>query len=280
MNDGLTTGESGQKLVKAFESCLKRLPGSPPRFTTYICPAGVLTIGWGHTKANGRQIKPGDVWTQGECDAALRDDLKVAERAVRRHVKVDLTQHQFEALVSFTMNAGEGALAKSTILRKVNAKDFDGAANAFAAWNKAKDPHTGELRELKGLTRRRAAEADLFREVSHDEVHGRFVAESADDTEPMPQAVEPPAGTVKSMITSKIGNGQIAILAGTAIETGSKVNDAITQANAAKQGAKDLGVFDVLGPLVAMPTFWIAVAVIVIACFAWYWRRQHAQAGI
>jgi len=85
---------------------------------------------------------------------------------------------------------------------------------------------------------------------------------------------------VKPMTTSKIGNGQIAIGAGTAIEIGSKVNDAITQANAAKQGAKDLGVFDVLGPLVAMPTFWIAVAVIVIASFAWYWRRQHAQAGV
>lgn len=278
MNDGLTTGESGQKLVKAFESCLKRVANG---FTTYICPAGVLTIGWGHTNANGRQIKPGDVWTQGECDAALREDLKVAEKAVRRRVKVELTLHQFEALTSFTFNCGEGNLAKSSLLRLVNAKDFDRAADAFMAWNKAKDPRTGQLRELKGLTRRRAAEAALFQEVSHDEVHARYVADSADDPDTtMPQAVEPPDGTVKPMSTSKIGNGQIAIGAGTVVEIGSKVNDAITQASAAKQGAKDLGVFDVLGPLVAMPTFWIAVAVIVVAGFAWYWRRQHAQAGV
>src|ERR1700753_1925139 len=105
MSDGLTTGESGQKLVKSFEGCLKPVGGG--RFTTYICPAGVLTIGWGHTNANGRKIRPGDTWTQGECDAALREDLAVAERAVRRRVKVELTQHQFEALVSFTFNLGE-----------------------------------------------------------------------------------------------------------------------------------------------------------------------------
>ncbi len=265
MNDGLTTGEAGQKLVKAFESCLKRVAAG---FTTYVCPAGVLTIGWGHTNANGRQIKAGDVWTQGECDAALREDLKVAERAVRRRVKVELTQHQFEALVSFTFNCGEGALSRSGLLRKVNAKDFDGAANEFAKWNRAGG------RVLAGLTRRRAAEATLFREGRHEDVQ-------VDETdEPMPQAVEPPVGTVKPMVTSKIGNGSIAIGAGTAIEIGSKVKDAIDQANSVKQGAKDLGALDVLGSLIAMPTFWVAVAVVGVAACVWYWRRQHAQAGV
>src|SRR6266704_1884295 len=98
MNDELVTSGRGLALIKEFESCLKAVPGRRGYFTTYICPAGVLTIGWGHTKANGRQFKDGDVWTQGECDAALREDVAVAERGVRRRVKVALTQSQFDAL--------------------------------------------------------------------------------------------------------------------------------------------------------------------------------------
>lgn len=278
MNDGLTTGESGIRLVKAFEGCLKPVGGG--KFTTYICPAGVLTLGYGHTNANGRRIKSGDVWTQGECDAALREDLTVAERAVRRRIRVDLTQHQFEALVSFTFNLGEGSLSRSSLLRMVNAKDFDGAADAFGAWNKAKDPQTGELRELKGLTRRRAAEAALFREGKHEEVHAKFEADRADDTEPMPQRAEVPPGSTRGMETSKIGNSQIAIGAASAAEAASKVKDALDQANSVKQGAKDLGILDVLGNVATMPTFWIAVAVIAVAACAWFWRREHAQAGV
>jgi lysozyme len=126
MNDGLTTSSKGQALVESFESCLKRVAGG---FTTYYCPANVLTIGWGHTNANGRKIREGDIWTQGECDAALREDLADSERAVRRRVKVELTQSQFDALVSFTFNCGEGALARSSLLKLVNAKRFDEAAD-------------------------------------------------------------------------------------------------------------------------------------------------------
>src|SRR5260370_42544966 len=105
MNDGLTISAPGQALVKSFESCLKR--SAPGHFTTYICPAGVLTLGFGHTNASGRKFKSGDEWTQGECDAALREDLAVSDRVVRRRVKVDLTQPQFDALSSFVFNCGE-----------------------------------------------------------------------------------------------------------------------------------------------------------------------------
>lgn len=278
MNDGLTTSASGQGLVKSFESCLKAVPGRKGYFATYICPAGVLTIGWGHTNANGRKFKAGDVWTQGECDAALREDLQVAERAVRRRVKVELTQGQFDSLVSFSMNCGEGALTKSTMLRKVNIKDFEGAADAFAMWNKGKDPHTGQLVVLNGLTRRRKAEADLFRSGNHDLVHAEYKA-TPEYNEPCPQAVDAPDGTVKPMATSKIGNAQVAISMASAAEAASKVKEAVDQANSVKAGVKDLGVLDVLGNVAAMPTFWIAVSVVVVAGFAWYWRREHAQNG-
>lgn len=84
----------------------------------------------------------------------------------------------------------------------------------------------------------------------------------------------------KPMTTSKIGNTQIAVGAGAAIEAASTVNEAVTQANSVKQGVANLGVGDVLAHLVAMPTFWIAVATVVACGAVWYWRREHAQAGV
>lgn len=270
MNDGLTISERGQSLVKSFESCLKR-QGS--LFTTYYCPANVLTLGWGHTNANGRKIRDGDVWTQGECDAALRQDLAVSERGVRRRVKVELTQGQFDALVSFTFNCGEGALARSGLLRAVNVKDFDHAAEQFAPWNR------GGGKVLKGLVRRRAAEAELFRTGNHEMVHAEYKATPEAD-EPCPQSVDIPPGTPKPMKESKIGNTQILIGAAGAAEAAAKAKDALDQANSIKQGAKDLGVWDMLGSVAGTPTFWIAILVIVAAGFAWYWRREHAQNGV
>jgi len=271
MNEGLTTSEKGRKLVESFESCLKSIGGG--RFTTYYCPANVLTIGFGHTNANGRKIKDGDIWTQGECDAALRQDLAVGERAVRRRVKVELTQHQFDALVSFTFNCGEGALQRSSLLRCVNQKRFDEAAEQFAPWNR------GGGKVLNGLTRRRKAEADLFREGNHEQVHAEYQA-SPEADEPCPQAVEPPPGTPKPMKESKIGNGSVLIGAAGAAEAAAKAKEALDQANALKQGAKDLGVLDTLAAIAGTPTFWIAVLVIVLAGAIWYWRREHAQAGV
>jgi lysozyme len=278
MNNELVTSAAGIALIKSFEGCLKRI--GPNSFTTYICPAGVLTIGLGHTNASGRQIKPGDVWTQGECDAALREDMRASERAVKKRVKVELTQGQFDALSSFIFNCGEGNFARSTLLRKVNASEFEAAAAHFADWNKAKDPHTGEMHVLNGLTRRRKAEVDLFRHGNHEAVIVQHHVESADDDEPMPQRVESPAGTPKPMSESKIGNGGIAIGLGGAAEAAAKVKDAVDQANSVKAGVKDLGVLDVLSHLVLMPTFWIAVGTAVIAGFIWVWRREHAQAGV
>lgn len=274
MNEGLRTSERGQRLVKSFESCLKLIGGG--RFTTYYCPAGVLTIGFGHTNANGRRIREGDVWTQGECDAALREDLTVAERAVRRRVRIELTQSQFDALVSFTFNCGEGALARSSLLRAVNAKDFEGAAAAFAPWNR------GGGKVLRGLVRRRAAEAELFRNGNHEAVQEahRQSREQDGDTEPMPQGVDVPPGTPKPMHESKIGNGQIAIGMAGAAEAASKVKDAVDQANSVKQGVQDLGLLDVLGAVATNPMFWVAVAIVGVAACAWFWRREHAQNGV
>lgn len=85
---------------------------------------------------------------------------------------------------------------------------------------------------------------------------------------------------VKPMTTSKIGNSQIAIGTGGLIEGASAVKEAVDKASEVKQGVDALGIGDVLAHLVTMPSFWIAVAIIGIAGAAWYWRREHAQAGV
>lgn len=273
MNDGLHLSAEGAALVKQFEGCLHPVPGG---YRPYVCPAGVLTLGYGHTRDNGRQFKPSDVWTKGECDAEFRSDMGVFERAVKRRVRVELTQHQFDALVSFTYNCGEGNLAKSSLLRKVNAKDFSGAVGEFAKWNR------GGGRVLLGLTRRRAAEAKLFATgdyVAARENH-KTAAVADGDNEPCPQGVDVAPGSVKPMGTSKIGNTQIAMGAAGAAEAASKVKDALDQANSVKAGVQDLGITSVIGGIAMNPMFWLALAIVAGAALAWYWRRQHAQAGI
>lgn len=101
----------------------------------------------------------------------------------------------------------------------------------------------------------------------------RVYAPAHDDT---PFPAPPP----KPMATSKIGNTQIAIGAGSAIEVASTVNEAMSKAKEVKQGAADLGLADIASHLVTMPTFWITVAIIVACGATWYWRREHAQAGV
>lgn len=136
--------DAGVALVREFEGC---------RLDAYRCPAGIPTIGYG---ATGPDIRMGMKWTQEEADERLAEDLARFAEGVERLVLVDLTDNQFAALVSFAYNVGLGALAGSTLLRKLNADDFQGAADQFARWNK------GGGRVLPGLVRRRAAERDLF----------------------------------------------------------------------------------------------------------------------
>jgi len=168
----------GIAIIKAFESCLRQMPNG--NFKAYICPAGVLTIGWGHTNDHGRAFDANSIWTQSQCDAAFLEDMAHFENAVKRLVKVQLAQAQFDALVSFAYNCGEGNLAKSTLLRKVNAGDFAAAALEFPRWNR------GGGRVLAGLTRRRASEALLFQSIADANYDGKPDA-------PMPQAVDAPA---------------------------------------------------------------------------------------
>lgn len=138
----------GLDLVKSFEGLY---------LNAYKCPAGVWTIGYGHTgKVNGKSIHSGMKISKAKATSLLQDDMRTFEKAVGKLVKVKLNQHQFDALVSFAFNCGAGNLQNSTLLKMVNAKKFSTAANEFLKWNK------GGGRVLAGLTRRRQEERKLF----------------------------------------------------------------------------------------------------------------------
>jgi len=137
--------EKAKRIIKEFEGL---------RLTSYLCPAGVWTIGYGHTKG----VKKGMKIDQTEADRLLDIDLIDVARAIRKFVKVDLNDNQAQSLVSFIFNVGSGAFSKSTLLKKINLKEFAFPSLEFDKWVYAKG------KKLPGLVRRRKAERDLFDE--------------------------------------------------------------------------------------------------------------------
>jgi len=123
----------------------------------YLCPAGYPTIGYGHliTEANKEQFLDGV--DEDEALGLLRQDVAVAERAVLRLISVPITQRQFDALVSFTFNLGAGALQRSTLRRKVNREEHADVPAELMKWVLAGG------RKLKGLVKRRKAEAEYYK---------------------------------------------------------------------------------------------------------------------
>lgn len=119
---------------------------------------GKITIGIGH------MIKPGEIFpekiTYEFAKELLMKDLQVAKNAILKNVRVPLNQHQFDALGVFIFNVGANAFEGSTLLKKLNAGDLDGASKEFIRWNKGRVK--GVLSEMPGLTRRRVAEQKLF----------------------------------------------------------------------------------------------------------------------
>ena len=100
----MKTSQRGLDMIKGFEGF---------KFTAYKCPAGVLTIGYGHTK----DVKDNDVITRSEAEAFLIGDIQEAENAVKDLVKVHINQNKFDSLVSFTFNIGISAFSESTLLK-------------------------------------------------------------------------------------------------------------------------------------------------------------------
>lgn len=123
------------------------------RPTAYLpTPKDVPTIGYGHT----RGVKMGDTCTLQDGEDWLAADMAHAAASVTHAVSMPLTQNQFDALVSLVFNIGGPQFLASTMLRKLNDRDYAGAAAQFPRWNK----QAGKV--LKGLTTRRAIERALF----------------------------------------------------------------------------------------------------------------------
>jgi lysozyme len=146
----MKSSDSGIRLIQEFEGL---------RLTSYLCSAGVATIGYGATYyQDGSKVKLGQTITRDQADQLLKDHLKEFEGSVLGLLNTTkVNQNQFDALVSFCFNLGAGNLAKSQLLRFVKANPKDPKiALEFAKWNRA----GGEV--SRGLVRRRKKEAELY----------------------------------------------------------------------------------------------------------------------
>ena len=131
-------------LIKNFEGL---------RTKSYLCPAGIRTIGYGHVLAandNRKNI------SEKEAEELLRQDVIKSETSVLRNIIVNLTQGQFDALVSFTYNLGDAALQRSTLRQKINRHEHEEVPKELRRWI-----HAGG-RILSGLVKRREAEAEMY----------------------------------------------------------------------------------------------------------------------
>jgi GH24 family phage-related lysozyme (muramidase) len=156
--DILDISDNGLSLIKGYEGFVAGL---------YNDPVGHCTVGYGHLvhlgNCDGRESEL--LWKDGITDeqatALLKADVASSVQAVKNNVTVPLTQNQFDALVDFVFNVGEGALQSSDLLAKLNAGDYDSVPSELARWNKGADA-SGNLVELEGLTNRRKEEGELF----------------------------------------------------------------------------------------------------------------------
>lgn len=150
----MNIGKKGLDLIKSFEGL---------RLKAYLpTPNDVWTIGYGHTKT----AKKGAKITAKKAEVLLVGDVEWVQYTIANNVKVSLTQNQYDALCSFIYNLGATNFTRSTLLKKLNRGDYEGAADELLRWNKQ-----GKT-VLRGLTRRREAERALFLSedpVAHEE---------------------------------------------------------------------------------------------------------------
>jgi len=142
-NKDMKISQEGLSLIKKFEGC---------ELEAYKCAAGVWTIGYGSTKG----VKEGDTLTEEETDNLLLHEMDEYEGYVLEAVEMPLSQHQFDAIVSWTFNLGPSNLKASTMLKVLNKGNYEDVPAQIKRWNKA----GGKV--LEGLIRRREAEALLF----------------------------------------------------------------------------------------------------------------------
>lgn len=145
----MTISNKGLELIKEFEGFSAN---------AYLCPAKIPTIGYGNTFwQDGRKVRLGEQISKTKALELLEFVAnKDFANKIFPLIKVEVNQNQFDAMTSLAYNIGFGAFSNSTLLKRVNAKDFLGAANEFLKWDKSNG------KPLLGLTRRRQREKELF----------------------------------------------------------------------------------------------------------------------
>lgn len=181
----MNISERGLDIIREFEGYKQALPDGS--CMAYQCVVGrradgspiydgKWTIGYGCTKA----VTKGIVWTRERAEHELRKEVSEAEGAVTRLVTVEINQNQFDALTSFAYNCGIGALQGSTLLRKLNAGDYEGAAAEFGKW-----VNSNGVKNVPGLVRRRREESALFLSpMSADDAPGDDMPQTVEAIEP------------------------------------------------------------------------------------------------
>jgi lysozyme len=139
-----TLGSAGENLIKSFETL---------KLVAYLDQRGRWTCGWGHT---GPDVVEGTTCTSEQAETWFQQDTQAAVNGVDESIQTNVTQNQFDALVSFTFNVGVGAEGHSTMAKLINARNFAGAAAQFPLWD-----HVDGVPNA-GLLRRRQAEQALF----------------------------------------------------------------------------------------------------------------------
>jgi lysozyme len=239
--------EGVEALLKKFEGC---------KLKAYRCPANVCTIGYGHTSAAGTPtVIDGMTITQKQADDILWQDLVKYETAVQGLVTQDLTQHQFDVLVDFAYNAGVGALKSSTLLKKINAGDFDAVPAELMKWTK------GGGKVLPGLVRRRQAESAWWATAPAATKTPEQVFEHEQE-----QRTDPDPVPVRTMAESKQGNAAVITAGlgglGAAKEIAAQAQDASDTAN------------QLMG-LLSNTNFLIMVVIVGLGGAIWYWRKKN-----
>ena len=143
--------ENGLELIKKFEGC---------ETTAYQDSVGVWTIGFGHTKG----VEEGQTCSIEDAESMLADEMDEYEGYINNMVKVDLQQHEFDALVAWVYNLGPTNLSESTMLKVLNGGQFDRVPDEMNRWTRA----GGEI--LEGLVRRRQAESLMFQNLDWRQV--------------------------------------------------------------------------------------------------------------
>lgn len=223
-----TVNDDTLELVKKWEGL---------ELKAYQDSAGVWTIGYGHTSG----VRSTDTITAKQAEGFLASDLALAAASVDRLVTVPLSENQRGALTSFVFNLGAGALAGSTLLKLLNAGNYDAVPAELAKWVKATDAATGKKVTLPGLVNRRAAEAGLW-------AKGAFVASQDVQADP---PVQPPSHT-----TVATAGGALGIVGGAAAMT------------------PFAGVFERLADGAPYLVAGAVIAVVIVAAFLLLRRRQ------